>query len=303
MPSSATSRVLLKTTIRFTDDDWHVGRFSFLEEHLRSLAGPYVSPLYEVDARDRAADPGGADPDLAAARAGRYDQVWIFGVDTEDSLAPADVAALDEFRRAGGGLLLTRDHQDLGSCFTALPVVGATQHFQRANREADRARHRVDDTDSAHIGWPNYHSGRNGDAQRITVEEPLHPLVRRADGAAIEWLPAHPHEGVVGAPADLGEVARVVARGRSAKTGATFDLVVAIEAGPPSRGGRVVADSSFHHFCDCNWDPAAGAPSFVAEPWGDGMMRSPAAQSDARRYVENIAAWLAGSREALAAAR
>jgi hypothetical protein len=34
----------------------------------------------------------------------------------------------------------------------------------------------------------------------------------------------------------------------------------------------------------------AGAPSFVGEPWGDGMQRLPEARADARRYVENIAA-------------
>lgn len=65
-------------------------------------------------------------------------------------------------------------------------------------------------------------------------------------------------------------------------------------AGARSGGGRVIADSSFHHFCDCNWDPAAGAPSFVPEPWGDGIQRSPEALADARRYVENAAGWLAG---------
>jgi len=121
-------------------------------------------------------------------------------------------------------------------------------------------------------------------------------LMERVAGDPLEWLPAHPHEGVVSAPGDLGGLARVVARGRSATTGIAFNLVVAIEGGDQSGGGRVVADSSFHHFCDCNWDPAAGAPSFVNEPWGDGMQRSPDAQADVRRYVENIAAWFAASR-------
>jgi len=58
--------------------------------------------------------------------------------------------------------------------------------------------------------------------------------------------------------------------------------------------GRAVSDASFHHFCDYNWDPRKGAPTFVTEPQGDGVLRSPESLDDAHRYVENIAAWLAG---------
>src|SRR5262245_29594443 len=289
-------RILLKTTIPFTTDAWHIGRFSLLERHLRSLIEPDGSALYEVDARDRVEDAAGGDVDLQAASEGAYDQVWLFGTDATGALTEADIDALARFRRSRGGVLMTRDHQDLGSCLSRLPVVGMAQHFQRVNPEPDTARHCVDDRETTYITWPNYHSGRNGDAQRISVVEPLSPLMRRATGEPLEWLPAHPHEGVVSSPRALGDSARVVARGRSATTGTEFNLVVAIDAGEETGGGRVVADSSFHHFCDCNWDPSAGAPSFVNEPWGDGMQRSPDAQADVRRYVENIAAWFAASR-------
>ena len=193
-------------------------------------------------------------------------------------------------------MLLTRDHQDLGSCLCEIPLVGMAQHFQRVNPEPDTEKRRIDDTETAYITWPNYHSGRNGDAQRISALEPLSPLMQRTTGGPLEWLPAHPHEGAVSAPRALGGSARVVARGCSAMTGTEFNLVVSIEGGDETGGGRVVADSSFHHFCDCNWDPSAGAPSFVDEPWGDGMQRSPDGQADVRRYVENVAAWLAAGR-------
>ena len=58
--------------------------------------------------------------------------------------------------------------------------------------------------------------------------------------------------------------------------------------------GRAVSDSSFHHFCDYNWNPRMGCPSFVSEPGGEDVLSSPDALDDGRRYVENIAAWLAG---------
>jgi hypothetical protein len=286
-------RILLETTIPFTEDDWHIGRFSLLQRHLRSL-GADGRALYEVEARDRVENAAGDDVQLQAAGEGAYDQVWLIGTDATGALTPGDVDALARFRRSGGAMLLTRDHQDLGSCVCRIPVVGLAEHFQRVNPEPDRAKRCVDDRETVHISWPNYHSGRNGDAQRISVLEPLHPLMQRATGGPLEWLPAHPHEGVVSAPRELGDLARVVARGCSTATGTPFNLVVAIEGGDRSAGGRVMADSSFHHFADCNWDPSAGAPSFVTEPWGDGMRRSPGAQADVRRYVENIAAWLAG---------
>lgn len=56
--------------------------------------------------------------------------------------------------------------------------------------------------------------------------------------------------------------------------------------------GRGWAESSFHHFCDYNWDPAAGCPSFVSEPPSDRVKRNPSLIDDAKRYVRNIIEWL-----------
>ena len=274
------SRVLLKTTIPPTEDDWHIGRFALLAGHLRTLG-------HEVTARDLD-QRDGYDVDLQAAANGAYDQVWILGVDGSGALGPADIALIDRFRAHGGGLMLSRDHQDLGACLSNIDGVGRTQHFHTSNPESDAERQAADDTGSPHLGWPNYHSGSNGDVQEISILEPLHPLVARADGSPIRWFPAHPHEGTVSAP-DTLPGARVVACGQSSETGRRFNLVVAVEE--PGKG-RAVADSSFHHFADCNWDPSAGAPSFVSEPWGDAIVRTPGARADAERYVANIAAWL-----------
>lgn len=279
------AQILLKTTIPTTLDDWHIGRFSLLTANL-AWRGHNVTP------RDRVEEDGG-DIDLRAAAGGAFDQVWLFGVDVSGGLTAADVAAIDAFRTRGGGLMLSRDHQNLGACLSRIGGVGGAQHFQVSNPELDDTRRRIDDTDTPTITWPNYHSGRNGDAQPVEVIGEPHPIVRRADGTPIAWLPAHPHEGAVSAPASLGDAARVIARGRSVKTGASFNIAVAVEAGALSGGGRAVADSSFHHFCDCNLDPAMGAPSFVTEPWGDGVARNPAKRSDADAYAANIAGWLA----------
>jgi len=273
-------RILLKTTIPFAAADWHIGRFAMLRDHLAALG-------HTVTARDRAADAGGDDPDLAGLAAAPVDQLWLFAVDRGGGLSDADCAGIVAFRGRGGGCLTTRDHDDLGACLTRLGALGAAHHFHSVNCEPDPARQSRDDPHTANVSWPNYHSGANGDAQAIDVTAPAHALL--LDGARpLRWFPAHPHEGAVSAPA--GGVARVIATGISRATGRPFNLAVAIE--PSDGSGRAVAQSTFHHFCDYNWDPRAGCPSFVSEPPSDGMRRDPQALTDIKAYCRNLAAWL-----------
>jgi hypothetical protein len=75
-------------------------------------------------------------------------------------------------------------------------------------------------------------------------------------------------------------------------SGVTFNIAVAFE--PSDAGGPAIAESTFHHFADYNWDPAKGAPSFVHEPPGNGLATFPQALRSTERYVRNIALWLAG---------
>lgn len=284
-------RLLLKTTIPTVEDDWHIGRFSMLSRHLAGLRGPTGAPLYDVSPRDRVETRTGHDSDLEALARGGFDQLWLFAVDNTGALTDGDIQHIRTFRSRGGGVFTTRDHQDLGSCLSKLDALGRTQCFQTVNPEADEVRRRCDDLETTTITWPNYHSGRNGDLQPVAAVDPAHPLVRTRSGGVIGWLPAHPHEGAVGVPPDLSAVARVVATGRSKTSGAVFGLCVAV-AEPGM--GRGVADSSFHHLADYNWDPRMGCPSFVNEPAGDEVTRNPHALDDVHAYVENIAAWLAG---------
>jgi hypothetical protein len=85
----------------------------------------------------------------------------------------------------------------------------------------------------------------------------------------------------------------VIAEGTSKATGRAFNIAVAFE--PNSEAGPAIAESSFHHFVDYNWDVSRGAPSFVSEPPGVGIAREPDALLDTHRYALNIAHWLAGS--------
>lgn len=290
MPSPI--RILLQTTIQPIEDDWHIGRFSLLREHLESLVDGNGAPLCSVTARDRAA-PGAPDPVLSTIDQSDFDELWLFAVDTGDGLDAEDCAAIGRFRARGGGLLVTRDHMDLGCSVCTLGGIGNAHFFHSKNPEPDEARRIIDDRATAEISWPNYHSGANGDFQEITIVGDPHPLLddpASADGT-LHYLPAHPHEGAVGAPAD-DPSARVIATGTSKATGNRFNLIVVFE--PSAGAGPGVAQSTFHHFADYNWDPAMGCPSFVAEAPGTGLAQMPEARRAIRQYIRNLALWLAG---------
>ena len=286
-------RILLQTTIAERKDAWHAGRFSLLHSFLQSQLDECGKPLFAVTARNRAES--GCDPVLSKLDRTEFDELWLLAVDDGDGLTSHDIEGITRFHRRGGGLLVTRDHQDVGSSVYALETIGAAHFFHSKNRERDESRRVRDDLDTVAISWPNYHSGCNGDFQKITPAEPVHELLLRSPPCrAIQFLPAHPHEGTVGVP-DGAQHARVIATGQSAITGRRFNLAVAFERIPDDDGnllGRAVADSSFHHFADFNWDPEKGCPSFVTERPGDAVRNDPARLDDVKTYVRNLALWL-----------
>lgn len=289
---TAPIRILLQTTIPGIADDWNIGRFSMLRDYLSGLTDDDGATLCEVTARDRTA-PGSSDPILSTIDRSDFDELWLFAVDTGDGLDPEDCAAIGRFREKGRGLLVTRDHMDLGCSVCTLGGVGAAHFFHSSNQEPGEARRVIDDRETGYILWPNYHSGANGDFQEIDIIGEPHPVLcdPEAPGGLIRYLPSHPHEGAVGAP-DEDASARVIATGTSKVTGRAFNIAVAFE--PSAAGGPALAESTFHHFADYNWDPSRGCPSFVTELPGDELSRSPVAQQSIRHYVRNLTLWLAG---------
>jgi len=289
---SGPSRILLQTTIPAADDDWSIARFSLLASHLAGLTDAGGEEMFLVTARDRA-PLGAPDPVLSTLDRSDYDAVWLFAVDIGDGLTPEDCAGLTAFRERGGGMMVTRDHMDLGCSICSIGGVGAAHHFHTKNPDPDPSRRKIDDPFTTSILWPNFHSGANGDFQAISAIEPIHPVLAdpSSPDGRIRYLPAHPHEGDVSAPADDAS-ARVIAVGNSQATGQPFNIAVAFEAS--AAGGRALAQSTFHHFADYNWDPSQGKPSFVTEPPGDALAGSPEAQRAIRQYVKNVALWLVG---------
>ena len=284
--------ILLQTTITYAKDDWSIERFSILAEVLSAIRDETGSKLFRITARDRENLPSGNDRVLSGIDESDFDELWLFGVDVGGGIGDLDCAAIGRFRQRGGAILTSRDHQDLGISFCALGGIGAANHFHSKNPEPDPDRQKADDTGTPEISWPNYHSGSNGDFQRVEATKPLHPIMRSGanPSGSIEFLPAHPHEGAISVPPAEREHARVAATGKSATTGRSFNIAVAFEG---NGFGRAVVDSSFHHFVDYNLDPRRGCPSFVTEPSSSRILESPQALADTRMYFENIARWLA----------
>ncbi len=285
-------KILLQTTIPYAKDDWSIERFSILTDLLSRIKDRSGSNLFHITTRDRDNLASGNDPVLSRLDESDFDELWLFGVDVGGGLGAEDCAAIGRFGHRGGAILTSRDHQDLGISFCTLGGIGAANHFHSKNPEPDSERRRADDTDTPRILWPNYHSGKNGDFQKVEVPAPVHPIMHNGANPSghIELLPAHPHEGAISVPYAESRHARVVAVGKSAITGRPFNLAIAFDR---NGNGRAVVDSSFHHFLDYNLDPRAGCPSFVTEPSGSGMLENRQAAADAKAYIENIARWLA----------
>lgn len=280
--------VLLQTTIESTPNDWHIGRFSMLRDYLASLTGPDATPLFAVTARDR--DPiGSPDAVLSTLDRSDFDELWLFAVDVGNGLHEQDRAGILRFRARGGGLMITRDHMDLGCSICTLGSVGLAQVFHTHN--GPDVVPPPDDTGTPYIRWPNFHSGANGAAQRIEALLPLHPVLRDTDGSALAYLPAHPHEGAVVAPPSVPH-ARVIAKGKSLASGAQFNIAVAFER--TDQEGRAIAQSTFHHFADYNWDASRGSPDFVTETPSYQLPNDRRAMASIHCYARNVALWLGG---------
>lgn len=111
------------------------------------------TPLFAVTARTRLGVE--SDPVLSTLDSSDFDELWLFAVDEGDGIPAADRDGITRFHRRGGRLLVTRDHQDLGSSVYNLGSVGSAHFFHSKNRELDESRHVPDDVETKAISWPN----------------------------------------------------------------------------------------------------------------------------------------------------
>lgn len=291
-------KILLQTSLLATeDDDWTICRFSLLKNYLNSLTDDKGDLLVRVIARDREPNEWGDDPILSTLDVRDIDELWLFALDVGSGLSQNDRAGITRFHQRGGGILTARDHQDMGLSLCPILPIGKYHYFHSLQNNPDNTRCQRDDRHTQSINWPNYHSGRNGDYQEIEATEPVHELLKISHPTAriIRYFPAHPHEGDIGIPAEYSH-ARVIAKGISKTTNRKFNIAIAAERVLDETGnllGRMVAESTFHHLVDYNWNVATGCPGFVEEPPGNEVQKHPERLNDIYAYVKNLALWLA----------
>lgn len=295
--------ILLQTTIPFTEDDWNISRFSLLQDYLAGLKDETGNAIFTVTARDRNPDKNGDDPILSNLEQSDFDEIWLFGVDCGDGITKQEGEGIARFRKQGKGILTARDHQDLGISFDNLgdtcTEIKKSNFFHTQNLDPDPSRCCVDDIYNSSISWPNYNSGANGDYQYIERVEPVHQLLRNpySPSGFVEIFPSHPHEGGVGIPPGVSN-GKVIALGKSKVTNRSFNLIVAFEACEDRAGnkiGRAIAESSFHHFADYNWNPSLGCPTFVDEIPFKKIQQEQELLDDIKAYIRNVAIWLAST--------
>lgn len=150
--------------------------------------------------------------------------------------------------------------------------------------------------------WRSYPGG----IHRQVAKFP-HPVLCGPAGP-ITYLPDHQHEGLVEVPADLDQVyifdghesaeyptvgtaqqrPEVIARGTNFTTGQKFGVIGAYD-GHRANVGRVVVDSTWHHWFNVNMSPYADA----SDPDLAGYDAAVAAKwEEIKAYFRNVAAWL-----------
>src|SRR5262249_6554547 len=232
-------KILVQTTIPRRADDWSIESLTLMRHELAAMDEAGVR--CDVVARDRDPDLDRPDPVVSRLPESDFDELWLFALDDGRGMTADDCSGITRFRERGGGVLSTRDHQDMGSSLCTLAGVGLAHHFQTQNPEPAPERRVREDAVSPNNSWPIYHQGtQDGNEQACRAVEPLHPLLQRAGAPSgrIESFPAHPHEGAVSAPPGDAS-ARVVAVGRSQTTGREFNLVVAFDRSLDEHGHRL----------------------------------------------------------------
>ena len=137
------ARILLKTTIPYTENDWHIGRFSLLTRHLREDG-------HDVTARDRIEDADGNDVDLIRLAAGEWHQLWLFAVDDTGALTARDCDAirLRRSRRATASPRRVRESTTRETPVLATGILAAIDEVSRGPlcRRASNTRNSSQDT-------------------------------------------------------------------------------------------------------------------------------------------------------------
>lgn len=205
-----------------------------------------------------------------------YDEAWFFLAATDDDskLSDDERAALNVWMDAGHGVLITGDHTEeipgngvgkttykgLGAPIGRLiPRAGALREWDKPPTNLS-AQFATSGGDTPTIGDPE----RDATPQRLLITRfggKVHPIFDDRP-RVLDRLPDHPHEGKVYAPQSSelkpydrwpvnSSAPQFIASGIDWDAGVATPCMVAWEDAKTSFG-RIVADTSWHHYVDYN---------------------------------------------------
>lgn len=286
MPPSVVRVLLYADFVAFSP----AGQFQGLGHVIRTLeSNPYFWVRFHLTRANRFADDGADLTNVTLDQLdliNQYDELWLFG-GQEDApdvrLTPAEISAVTAFMARGGGVLITGDHADLGSAIgSRVPRAGKLRNWNAPDSvEVGRL------STLRHGHTPGFDPLKQSDdvPQELRLRTyPLtgspwwrhptvvHPVMDSPLGP-IDVFPDHGHEGEVVLPSDFPTTEwpadgpyqpkpEIVAWGRVVDpslthVGQEFGVVAAYD-GQRVGYGRVVADSSWHHWFDVNLVGQAG---------------------------------------------
>ena len=258
-----------------------------------------------------------------------YQEVWLFGFASSNSgMTGPELDAIVDFMDSGGGVFATGDHANLGGAMCGeVPRVKSMRHWYTGTAPSGSGDERIDTNVPSPGADPQFDLQSDRIPQRIyptwygdAADAVPHALLS-FPGGAVTYLPDHPHEGECVVPAVLDpaeypedpngvQVApEIVAHGVSAGPGFSgskpsitppvlFGVIGAYD-GHQTGIGRVVVDSTWHHWININLN-GAGASALTGGVAVDGLYDAPGVPSaeylQIQAYFQNIAGWLEPNR-------
>jgi hypothetical protein len=270
-----------------------------------------------------------------AVTTANYDQVWLFGFSTNaQALTPAEQNTLAQFMKNGGGVFATGDHATLGQGMGAnlprvrgmrnwasVPMSSTTRIDTVLDPGLDNVKQFNDQANAvAQRTFPVFFS--NGGPVNAIGTWAVHPVLRHASGA-VDVMPDHAHEsecfaptpvagvfaGVEEWPAAVGGGARIAPvvvsvsmssgrfvtdTGKPPVLPRSFGGVSAYD-GDAARVGRIVCDSTWHHFVNINLNGSGAGVDTLGNPF-NGLYAAGVPTAEYKKiqsYFLNTVRWLA----------
>lgn len=244
-----------------------------------------------------------------------FDQVWLFAISSGGSIAANEISAIEDYMNKGGGLFATGDHGSLGRTMCgSIPRVQDMRYWSNTpagsnndTNEVSMSGRRRNDTNQPRPGnsiADTFDHQSDNIPQTIAVRTfqngMPHPLlsIKKAlrPSGIIDIMPDHPHEGeaapetsftVNGITVPTQIIATSFVNGGN--TSGTKDETdphcfpsIAVWDGRKAKVGRIVIDSTWHHFVNINLNGAGSAQ--------DGL--TAVDFEIVRNYYMNIAKWM-----------